>query len=62
MSLNSIFSRPELLALLIPIVAIIVFGIVAVVKMFVRHQERMALIERGMHPDFPPDEPDQQQR
>lgn len=58
MSLNSIFSRPELLALLIPIVAIIVFGIVAVVKMIISHQERMALIDRGMHPDHPPEDRD----
>jgi len=59
MSLNSIFSRPELLALLIPIVAIIVWGIVTIVKMFITHTERMALIDRGIHPDQPSEDRDQ---
>lgn len=58
MSFTSIFSRPELLALMIPIVAIITFGVVAVVKMIISHQERMAMIERGMHPDESRDEED----
>ncbi|MEW6743846.1 MAG: hypothetical protein AB1486_13910 [Planctomycetota bacterium] len=45
--------NPATLALLIPIAAIVVGGIVAVVKAAIRHQERMAMIERGMHPDHP---------
>ena len=49
----SFLSRPEILALLIPIVAIVVGGLVAIIKMMIRHQERMAMIERGMHPDHP---------
>jgi hypothetical protein len=47
----SSFLRVEVLALLIPIVAIVVGGVVAVVKIIIRHQERMAMIDRGMHPD-----------
>ncbi len=48
--------RPEQLALLIPIVAIVcvflVGGILGLTKLFFRHRERMAMIERGMHPDL----------
>ena len=37
--------------LLVPIVAIIVGGAVAVTTMVLRHQERIAKIERGIDPD-----------
>jgi hypothetical protein len=36
---------------LIPISAIVVWGIVEVVKTALHHQERLAMIERGIHPD-----------
>ena len=36
---------------LIPITAIIVGGITGIVKMILNHQERLAMIERGIHPD-----------
>ena len=36
---------------LVPIVAITVWGVIEVVKMILAHQERLALIERGIHPD-----------
>jgi len=38
---------------LIPIAAILVGGVVVVVKMILRHQERIAKIERGIDPDAP---------
>jgi hypothetical protein len=38
---------------LIPISAIVIGGIVTVVKMVLRHQERIAKIERGIDPDVP---------
>ena len=48
--------REETLALLIPIVAIVsvflVGGILGLTKLIFRHRERMAMIERGMHPDL----------
>ncbi|MBU0754443.1 MAG: hypothetical protein KJ645_04845 [Planctomycetes bacterium] len=50
------FLRVEILALLIPIVAILVWGATTVCKMMLQHQERMSLIDRGIHPDYPPDE------
>jgi hypothetical protein len=39
--------------LLVPISAIIVGGVIAIVGMVHRHQERLAKIERGIHPDAP---------
>jgi len=39
--------------LLVPIVAIVVGGVIAVVKMVHAHQERLAKIERGIDPDGP---------
>jgi hypothetical protein len=38
---------------LIPIAAILVWGIIEVTKMVLRHQERIAKIERGIDPDGP---------
>jgi hypothetical protein len=38
---------------LIPIVAIIVGGVTAVITLVHKHQERMAKIERGINPDGP---------
>ena len=38
---------------LIPIVAVIVGGVIAVVAMTHAHQERIAKIERGIDPDAP---------
>jgi hypothetical protein len=40
--------------LLVPIVALIVGGIIAVTAMVLKHQERIAKIERGIDPDAPP--------
>ena len=39
--------------LLVPIVAMIVGGAIAITAMILRHQERVAKIERGMDPDAP---------
>lgn len=39
--------------LLVPISAIIVGGVIAIVSMVHRHQERLAKIERGIDPDGP---------
>lgn len=38
---------------LIPIVAILVGGAIAIVAMIHKHHERLAMIERGMDPDAP---------
>ncbi len=37
--------------LLVPIVAILVGGAIAITAMIIRHQERLAKIERGIDPD-----------
>jgi len=39
--------------LLIPLVAILVGGVIAVIAMVQKHQERLAKIERGIDPDGP---------
>ncbi len=39
---------------LVPIAAIVVWGVIEVVKMILAHQERIAKIERGIDPDAPP--------
>ena len=36
---------------LVPITAIIVGGVIAIVVLILRHQERIAKIERGIDPD-----------
>ena len=38
---------------LIPIIAIIVGGVIGVTNLILKHQERIAMIERGIHPDAP---------
>jgi hypothetical protein len=48
--------RVEILALLIPIVAIVVGGIIVVAKFIINHHERMAMIDKGLHPDYPPED------
>jgi hypothetical protein len=40
--------------LLIPIVAILVGGAISITAMVIRHQERIAKIERGIDPDASP--------
>ena len=47
---------------LIPIIAIIVGGVIGVTKLILKHQERIAMIERGIHPDAPTVQPGVQQR
>ena len=39
---------------LVPITAILVGGVIAVVTMILKHQERIAKIERGIDPDAGP--------
>ena len=56
MSLLEFFSHPGRLAIMIPIVLIISGAITNIVKRVVSHRERMAMIEMGLHPDYPPDE------
>ena len=53
---NDIWSRllsEDILPLLIPIVAIIAGATIVIVRKVCTHRERMAMIERGIHPDDP---------
>ena len=47
--------QEDILPLFIPIVAILVGGVIVVVKVAASHRERMAMIEQGIHPDHPPE-------
>jgi len=48
--------RPDTIVFMIPIVAILVGGIIAIVSMWMNHRERMGMIEQGIHPDHKPEE------
>jgi hypothetical protein len=45
------------LPFLVAITAILVGGIMGIAKLLIRHRERMAMIERGIHPDFKEERP-----
>ena len=47
---------------LIPIIAILVGGVISVLGMVHKHQERLAKIERGINPDGPWPQQQPQQR
>jgi hypothetical protein len=51
---ESMESILELRGLLVPIVAVIVGGAIAITTLILKHQERIAKIERGIDPDAPP--------
>lgn len=53
MSVIELFSDPGRIAVMIPIVAVVTFGAVAIVNAVIKHRERMAMIEMGIHPDHP---------
>lgn len=50
----SVLHNPAALVMLIPIVAIALGMGGAILRTYFRHRERMAMIEMGIHPDFPP--------
>ena len=49
--------QPRVLVFMIPIVAILVGGSIVITRMMIRHRERLAMIERGIHPDAPQHDP-----
>ena len=56
MDFSSRFLNPEVLVFCIPLLAIIIGGIIAIISIFNRHRERMRMIDQGIHPDYPPEE------
>lgn len=56
-----LLEKPEILGVMLPIVAVIALAVVVIVKLFIRHRERMALIEHGIHPDYPPEDDESKQ-
>lgn len=51
MDWSRFFLNPAVVWVLIPVTAILVGGIQQLVKMVLTHQERIAMIEQGIHPD-----------
>ena len=52
-SWSELLNHTELFGIMIPIVAILAMAVIVTTKLAMRHRERMAMIERGMHPDHP---------
>jgi hypothetical protein len=53
---NEIWSRllsDDVLPYIIPLVVIVSVVIIVIVKKVISHRERMAMIERSIHPDYP---------
>ena len=55
MNWNRLLS-PDLIWIVIPVAGIVIGGILGILKQIHRHQERRAMIEQGIHPDYPPEE------
>jgi len=58
------FNNAPALLSVVPFLALAVFivlyGIANIQRQYLRHRERIAMIERGMHPDHPPESSDPQ--
>ena len=52
MNWNRLLS-PDLIWIVIPVAAILVGGVLQVLKQSHRHQERLAMIDHGINPDCP---------
>lgn len=51
MSWEAFFLNPAVVWVIIPVAAIVLGGVSEIYKMYCRHQERIAMIENGIHPD-----------
>jgi hypothetical protein len=54
--IDCLLNKPDILGIMIPIIAIVALATIVIIKLLIRHRERMTMIERGMHPDFPPED------
>ena len=55
-----ILFSPAIVWVFIPITAILVGTLGTIIHKSQQHRERMAMIAAGMHPDFPPDEEEEE--
>jgi hypothetical protein len=53
---HDVLCNPECLVFAIPIIAILCGAVIAIIKLVIKHRERMELIRQGIHPDYPPDQ------
>ncbi len=51
MDIFSLFSNPATAVFVVGAVAIVVTGVVIIVKLYFSHRERVEMIRSGMHPD-----------
>ncbi len=51
-----VLTKPDVVVFAIPIIAILVGGILGITYLVMSHRERMAMIQHGIHPDYPPEE------
>ncbi len=54
--------EPEVLGILFALVCVIIVVValmtIGIVRMIHKHRERIAMIEQGIHPDYPPEDGD----
>jgi hypothetical protein len=50
-----------ILPILVPVVAMVSVTTVVIVNKIFSHRERMGMIERGIHPDYPPENEEEKQ-
>ncbi|MEM6687994.1 MAG: hypothetical protein AAF664_01115 [Planctomycetota bacterium] len=53
MNWENFFLNPAVVWVLVPVSAIVLSGLSGIYKMYCKHQERIAMIENGIHPDRP---------
>lgn len=53
MNWSHFFLNPAVVWVLIPVSVIVIGGVTEIYKRYCKHQERIAMIENGMHPDGP---------
>ena len=51
----------EILGVMLPFLAIIALAVVIIAKFLIVHRERMAMIQRGIHPDYPAEDVEEKQ-
>ena len=56
-----VLTEPEIMVFAIPIIAILVGGILGITYLVMSHRERMAMIQHGIHPDYPPEEEEEEE-
>jgi hypothetical protein len=54
--------EPDVMPFMVGTVAIVSGAIIAIVKMVIKHHERITMIQHGIHPDYPPETDEEKQK